>query len=41
LIGTLALPGRLIFTPLGAWVPRRFVAGGIFAVQVLGILCWC
>lgn len=38
LIGTLALPGRLIFTPLGAWVPRRFVAGGIFAVQALGIL---
>ena len=38
LVGTLALPGRLIFTPLGGWVPRRFVAAGIFAVQSLGIL---
>jgi MFS family permease len=38
LIGTLALPGRLIFTPLGNWVPRRFVAGGIFATQALGII---
>ncbi len=38
LVGTLALPGRLIFTPLGNWVPRRFVAGGIFATQALGIV---
>lgn len=38
LIGILALPGRLLFTPLGGRVPRRFVAGGIFAVQALGII---
>lgn len=38
LIGILALPGRLLFTPLGGRVPRRFVAGGIFAVQALGIV---
>ncbi|HEY8598399.1 MAG TPA: MFS transporter [Thermomicrobiales bacterium] len=38
LIGILALPGRLLFTPLGGRVPRRFVAGGIFAVQAVGIV---
>ena len=38
LIGILALPGRLLFTPLGGRVPRRFVVGGIFAVQALGIV---
>ncbi|MGN6564585.1 MAG: MFS transporter [Thermomicrobiales bacterium] len=38
LIGTLALPGRLIFTPLGGRVPRRFVAAAIFAAQALGML---
>jgi MFS family permease len=38
LIGTLALPGRLVFTPLGGRIPRRFVAAAIFAVQALGLL---
>jgi len=38
LIGILALPGRLLFTPLGGRVPRRFVAGGIFVMQALGIV---
>jgi MFS family permease len=34
----MALPGRLIFTPLGEWVPRRFVTAAIFAVQAVAIL---
>lgn len=38
LIGILALPGRLIFTPLGTYVPRRFVAAGIFLSQTLGLV---
>ena len=37
LIGILALPGRLIFTPLGGILPRRFVAAGIFLCQTAGI----
>jgi MFS family permease len=38
LIGTLALPGRLIFTPLGGRIPRRFVAAGIFLFQTVGLI---
>lgn len=37
LIGVMALPGRLIFTPLGDRVPRRFVTSAIFAVQTIAI----
>ncbi len=38
LIGILALPGRLIFTPLGGHIPRRYVAAGIFLFQTLGLV---
>ncbi len=38
LIGILALPGRLIFTPLGGILPRRFVAAGIFLFQTAGLI---
>jgi MFS family permease len=38
LVGIMALPGRLIFTPLGEWVPRRFVTAAIFAVQAVAIV---
>jgi MFS family permease len=38
LIGILALPGRLIFTPLGDILPRRFVAAGIFLFQTAGLV---
>lgn len=38
LIGTLALPGRLIFTPLGGHIPRRYVAAGIFLFQTVGLI---
>ena len=38
LIGLLALPGRVIFTPLGGRVPRRFIAAAIFAVQTVGLI---
>jgi MFS family permease len=38
LIGILALPGRLIFTPLGDVLPRRFVAAGIFLFQTAGLV---
>lgn len=37
-IGLLALPGRVIFTPLGARVSRRFVAAAIFAVQAVALV---
>lgn len=38
LIGLLALPGRVIFTPLGGRVPRRFVAAAIFALQAVALI---
>ena len=38
LIGILALPGRLIFTPLGGRIPRRYVAAGIFFCQTTGLI---
>lgn len=37
-IGLLALPGRIVLTPLGDVWPRRFVAAVIFALQAAGIL---
>ncbi len=37
-IGLLSLPGRLIFTPLGGRVPRRYLTALIFALQTAGIV---
>ncbi|MFN8512492.1 MAG: MFS transporter [Thermomicrobiales bacterium] len=37
-IGLLALPGRVIFTPLGGRIPRRFVAAAIVAVQAVALV---
>jgi MFS family permease len=36
-IGLLALPGRLVFTPLGTRVPRSLVTAGLFALQAAGL----
>ena len=36
-IGLLALPGRLLLTPLGDLLPRRLVAAAIFSLQAAGI----
>ncbi len=38
LIGIMGLPGRLIFTPLGGYLPRRWVTAGIFALQTAALL---
>jgi cyanate permease len=38
LIGIMGLPGRLVFTPLGGWVPRRWVTAGIFALQTIALV---
>jgi MFS family permease len=38
LIGVAAMPGRLIFTPLGAYISRHAVTAAIFAAQLLGLL---
>ncbi len=37
-IGLLALPGRLIFTPLGSRVSRTHVTALLFALQALGLV---
>jgi MFS family permease len=37
-VGLLALPGRLIFTPLGGRIPRRIVTAAIFALQTASLL---
>jgi sugar phosphate permease len=37
-VGLLALPGRLIFTPLGAVVPRQIVAAAIFLTQMVALI---
>jgi MFS family permease len=37
-IGLLALPGRLVFTPLGTRVPRRYVTAAIFTMQTVSLL---
>ncbi|MGH8587629.1 MAG: MFS transporter, partial [Gammaproteobacteria bacterium] len=38
LLGLMALPGRLIFTPLGSRWPRAGVTASIFGLQALGCL---
>lgn len=38
LIGALALPGRLVFTPLGDRLPRQQVTALLFALQALALL---
>ena len=43
LVGLFALPGRLIFTPLGGRIPRRYVTALIFLLQAFSIavlLAW-
>lgn len=37
-IGAMALPGRLIFTPLGGRLPRRAVTAAIFILQALALI---
>ncbi|MEZ4571785.1 MAG: MFS transporter [Thermomicrobiales bacterium] len=39
-VGLLALPGRLVFTPLGSVIPRRYITALIFLLQgvALGLL---
>ncbi|HYW13283.1 MAG TPA: MFS transporter [Longimicrobium sp.] len=37
MVGLMALPGRLVFTPLGGRWPRAAVTAAIFALQGLGI----
>jgi MFS family permease len=37
-IGLLALPGRLVFTPLGGRIPRHYVTALIFSLQVAALL---
>lgn len=37
-IGLVALPGRLVFTPLGSVLPRGLVTAAIFVAQALGVL---
>ena len=37
-VGLVALPGRLVFTPLGALVSRHVVTAAIFGAQTLGLL---
>lgn len=37
-VGLLALPGRLIFTPLGSIIPRRYVTALIFLLQTLALV---
>lgn len=38
LVGIMALPGRLVFTPLGDVVPRRYVTAAIFLCQGVGLV---
>jgi MFS family permease len=38
LVGVMALPGRLVFTPLGDRVPRGLVTAFIFLLQTLSLL---
>ncbi len=38
MIGALALPGRLIFTPLGGRIPRQIVTASIFGMQALALI---
>ncbi len=38
LVGVTALPGRLIFTPLGGWLPRRAVTAFLFLLQTASLV---
>jgi MFS family permease len=38
MIGAMALPGRLVFTPLGGRIPRQFVTASIFGLQTIALL---
>ncbi len=38
LVGLMAMPGRLIFTPLGGRIPRRYITVMIFAVQAVALV---
>jgi MFS family permease len=38
LIGVMALPGQLIFTPLGDRLPRSYVTACLFLVQTIALL---
>ncbi len=38
LVGIMALPGRLIFTPLGGIWPRRYVTAAIFVLQAVALV---
>ncbi len=38
LVGVMALPGRLIFTPLGDLLPRSLVTACLFSLQTLSLL---
>lgn len=38
MVGTMALPGRLIFTPLGGRIPRRYVTAAIFLCQAVALI---
>ncbi|HUZ01808.1 MAG TPA: MFS transporter [Thermomicrobiaceae bacterium] len=38
LIGLMQLPGRVLFTPLSTWLPRRAVTVAIFLMQGLALL---
>ena len=38
LVGIMALPGRLIFTPLGGIWPRRYVTAAIFVLQAIALV---
>lgn len=37
LVGLFALPGRLVFTPLGGWLPRPVVTSLVFALEAAAI----
>lgn len=38
LIGLVSLPGRLLLTPLGDYIPRSLVAAGVFFLQAAGLV---
>ena len=37
-VGVLAIPGRLLFTPLGSYFARRYVLAAVFALQAAALL---
>lgn len=38
LIGLMQLPGRLVFAPLGRWLPRRWLSAAVFGLQGAALL---